>query len=82
MVSAGPGDPFFQPKRGPAVARSVPPRRKSSLERGVDGSPSKAPELARFNLKEKGKKLRKKRKQNIIIIILKLIKFHFFKVNF
>ena len=77
MVSAGPGDPFFQPKRGPAVARSVPPRRKSSVERGVDGSPSKAPELARFN--EKGKKLRKKRKQNIIIIILKLIKFHFFK---
>lgn len=53
MVSAGPGDPFFQPKRGPAVARRVPPRRKSSAESGVDGSPSRAPELARFNLNKR-----------------------------
>lgn len=57
MVSAGPGDPFFHPKRGPAVARSVPPRRKSSVERGVDGSPSRAPELARFNLRKTKKSI-------------------------
>jgi len=52
LVSAGDGEPFFQPRRGPAVER-VPPRLKSfppELTGVDDGSPSSAPELVLFNL--------------------------------
>lgn len=55
LVSAGDGEPFFQPRRGPAVER-VPPRLKSfppELSGVDDGSPSSAPELVLFNLVNK-----------------------------
>ena len=40
----------FQPSLGPAVDR-IPPRRKSSPPAdGLEGSPSRAPELFRFSL--------------------------------
>lgn len=80
LVSAGDGEPFFQPRRGPAVER-VPPRLKSfppELTGVDDGSPSSAPELVLFNLVHKRKDTLNKTRtcgtMNIIHFLLRFIK--------
>ena len=42
----------FHPSRGPAVERNPPRRKSSPVVNGLEGSPSRAPELFRFNLQQ------------------------------